>query len=89
MKKTLAILVAAVSLVAAAPAGSDQDAASYRQHYAITLSGTAPEQRLTLPAEVLATLQNADADDVRVFDADARQMPIARVNLRATERRDT
>ena len=88
MKKTLATMIAAVSLIAAAPAGSDQDTASYRQHYAITPTGTAPEQRLSLPAEVLATLQNADADDVRVFDAEARQMPIARVNLRATERRD-
>ncbi|MGY4398769.1 hypothetical protein ACVWZA_003979 [Sphingomonas sp. UYAg733] len=83
------VMLASLSLIAAAPAGSDKDSAAYRVRLAVTPAADAPAQRLTLPAEVLAVLQTADASDVRLFDASGRMLPIARAEADApAERRD-
>ena len=50
--------------------------------YAITAhvvpAGTAPVQRIELPAAILAALRRADGADMRLFDRDGRILPMAR-----------
>ena len=81
-------MTAAALLIAATPAGSDNDPEGYRVHLAITPEAGARVQRVSLPAAVLATLQTEDGHDVRVFDARGRAMPIARSSAPSARRRD-
>ncbi|WP_082463443.1 DUF3999 family protein [Sphingomonas sp. Leaf34] len=66
-------------LIAAAPAGSDDDPRAYARHVPIVIAPGSTVQRLAMPAAVLAASRTANLSDVRVFDATGRPMPIARI----------
>lgn len=76
--RLIGLALAIGSLVAAAPAGTDDDPQSYALRIPITLALGSSVQRLAMPAAALAAAQTADLSDVRVFDAEGRSMPIAR-----------
>ena len=82
-------MLAAGALIAAAPAGSDGDAASYAVRLAVQPAAGAKAQRIALPAAILAASQSPDLADLRVFDARGRAMPIARVAPAAAAPRRT
>ncbi|MGA1797654.1 DUF3999 family protein [Sphingomonas sp. 4RDLI-65] len=66
-------------LIAAAPAGSDDDPQSYARRVPIVVAPGSTVQRLAMPAAMLAASRTANLSDIRVFDATGRQMPIARI----------
>ncbi|MBH1997670.1 MAG: DUF3999 family protein [Sphingomonadaceae bacterium] len=79
IRKIAALTLLAGFLTAAAPAGPDGDPANYTLRVPIDAAKGSVVQRLTIPAEVLAASQAADLADVRIFDADNRAMPMARI----------
>ncbi|WP_344694525.1 DUF3999 family protein [Sphingomonas cynarae] len=83
------LMLAAVLLVAAAPAGTDGDPGAYAVRIAVTAGGDAPVQRLALPPAALAVVRTPGLADIRLFDARGRAMPIARLSATPAERRDT
>ncbi len=72
------VALAMGALIAAAPAGSDNDPQSYARRVPIVVAAGSAVQRLAMPAAVLAASRTANLSDVRVFDATGRPMPIAR-----------
>lgn len=77
--KLAGVALAMGALIAAAPAGSDNDPQSYARRVPIVVAAGSTVQRLAMPAAVLAASRTANLSDVRVFDAAGRPMPIARV----------
>ena len=88
--KQAIVVLAAIVLGAAGPAGSDSDPESYEIRLPLTLSGNAPVQRVEVPTQILVTLQNADMADLRVFDGRGRVAPMAQLPaVPASTRRTT
>ncbi|SFN85924.1 DUF3999 family protein [Sphingomonas sp. OK281] len=79
IRKVGGLALAVVALIAAAPAGSNDDPQSYARRIPIVVAPGSTVQRLTMPAAVLAASRTATLSDIRVFDAAGRPMPIARV----------
>ncbi|MEO6103672.1 MAG: DUF3999 family protein [Pseudoxanthomonas sp.] len=79
LRKFAAPLLVWCSVIAAAPAGSDSDPASYRVQVPVVVAAGSGVQRLVIPAEALAGSQAADLTDIRIFDAANRAMPMARI----------
>lgn len=69
----------AMLLIAAAPAGSSDDARAYRVQVGVTPGAGSRLQRVTLPPTALAASRTSGYADVRVFDTRGRTMPLARV----------
>ncbi|MBM6575996.1 DUF3999 family protein [Microvirga sp. SRT01] len=72
-----AVVLALATPVAAAPEQSDTPD-RYAVRAPVTVAAGSAVQRLTLPAAVIAASRTGGLNDVRVFDADHRAMPIAR-----------
>ena len=79
IRRLAGLLLTMGALIAAAPAGSDDDPRSYARRVPIVVAPGSTVQRVTMPAAVLAASRTANLSDVRVFDATGRPMPIARV----------
>jgi hypothetical protein len=77
-RRLAGVALAMGALIAAAPAGSDNDPQSYARRVPIVVAARSAVQRLAVPAVVLAASRTANLSDVRVFDATGRPMPIAR-----------
>lgn len=76
MKRPLAaLLLAALPLLAHAFAGKDP--ADYRTRWPLSVPAGASLVRLPLPAQVLTTLQTANASDMRIFNAQGQPVPMA------------
>lgn len=73
------IAIAAFLSCAAGPAGPDNEASSYRLSLPLTLTGDAPVQRVRMPLEVLIASKGGGYSDIRVFDANGRVVPMARM----------
>lgn len=82
-------VIAALLLVAAAPAGSDREPCGYAVRLRVTPAPGGGVQRVTLPAAAIVALRTRDGSDVRVFDARGRPVPIARIAPATQVRRDT
>jgi hypothetical protein len=78
MRRLAGLALAVVALIAAAPAGSDDDP-RYARRVPIVVAPGSTVQRLAMPAAVLAASRTANLSDIRVFDAAGQPMPIARV----------
>jgi hypothetical protein len=90
MKWGLIVVTAVLVLAGAARAAGDDTPASYPVQVRVTPVAGAPVQRLALPLAILAGSRSARLDDVRLFDAAGRALPIARAPATAlTARRET
>jgi hypothetical protein len=73
-----AALLALVATAAAAPAGTENDPASYALRVEVKVASGATLHRVDLPASILAAARTPDLDDLRLFDASGRALPVAR-----------
>lgn len=82
------LVLLAMLLTAAAPAGSPDDARAYRVRVGVVPGAGSRLQRITLPPAALAASRTREYADIRVFDARDRAMPMARVASARATRRD-
>ena len=62
------------------PAGDPAEPDSYAVTLPVEPAGGGGVQRLSVPAQALIAVQRRDLGDLRIFDADGRAMPVARID---------